>query len=54
VPFARSAAQTDVGAKPIHQPIVTAAGVDAAQPNDVAEPKLDDRGLSGRHSTNRR
>ena len=50
VPCAHSAAQTDVGAEPIHQPIVTAARVSATQPDDVAEPKLDD----GRVSASRR
>jgi hypothetical protein len=48
------AAQTYVGTEPIHQPIVTAARVSATQPDDVAEPKLDDGGVSGRHSESRR
>jgi hypothetical protein len=54
VPCAHSAAQTYIGTEPIHQPIVTAARVSATQPDDVAEPKLDDGGVSGRHSESRR
>lgn len=53
VAFAHSAPQADVGAEPIHQPIVTAARVGAAQPDNVPESKLDDGGISGRHGASR-
>jgi hypothetical protein len=49
VASAALAAQTDVGAEAINQPVAPAARVRAAQSNDVAEPELDDGLISGRH-----
>ena len=46
VPVAAPAAQPDVGAEPVDEPLVAAAGMGAPQPQDVAEEQLD-RGTRG-------
>jgi len=50
VAVAALAAQPDVGAEAIDQPIVPATGVLSSKPNDIAEIQLEDRlcGHSGR------
>jgi hypothetical protein len=49
VPAAATAAQADVGAEAIDEPLTPAARVSATEAHDVTEPELDDLRLSRRH-----
>jgi hypothetical protein len=51
VASASLAAQPDVGAEAIYEPVVVAAGVRTPQMHDIAEPELDDAPVSGWHGT---
>ena len=42
MPAAALAAQPDVGAEPIDQPLAAAAGMGAPEPDDVAQEQLED------------
>jgi hypothetical protein len=42
MPPARDAAQTDVGAKAVNQPLLAAAWMGTTQPHDIAKAKRDD------------
>src|SRR5664279_1791055 len=49
VPAARAAAQANIRAQPVDEPLLAAAWMDATQPHDIAEAKRDDRRLISRH-----
>jgi hypothetical protein len=49
MPTARAAAHANIRAQSVDEPLLPAAWVDAAQPNDITEPKRDDRRLICRH-----
>jgi hypothetical protein len=49
MPSAALAAQTDIRAEAVYEPVVAAARVSAPKTHDVAESEFDDSPISGRH-----